>query len=75
MDRKGRKKTAAILTVVVLAILAALWCVLLAVVGAPPILVIVIAVGDSIMLIWLGLHCKDRLHEIDEGLEDAVDNY
>ena len=75
MDRKGRQKAAAVLTVVVLAMLTVSWCILLAAIGAPPVVVIVISVADAIMLIWLGFHCKDRLKEIDEGQEDAVDNY
>ena len=75
MDKKSREKATVILIVAVLAILVAASCILLSLAGIEPIIVAVVAIGDIIILIWLGFHVKDRLKEIDEGLEDAVDNY
>ena len=75
MDRNDGKKAVVILIVVFLAVWAAVWCVALAYLGAGPVTVSVIAVINVITLIWLGFHARDRLKEIDEGLDDAVNDY
>ena len=75
MTSKGGQKAVVILIVLFLCIWVAVWCVLLAFVGAGPVVVTVIAILNVITLIWLGIHAKERLEEIDEGLEDAVNDY
>lgn len=74
MEKMGSKAS-----IVLIVILVCLWEAILPVVlyllGLPIWLVIASAAIVVIFGIALAYYARERFHEIDEGLEDAVDNY
>jgi Flp pilus assembly protein TadB len=74
MRKRGEK-----ISIVIIVILVCLWEAILPTVlyliGAPIWLVIISAVIVLLIGIALGYFALERFRELDEGLEDAVDNY
>ena len=75
MDRNGLKKAGALGVLVVLVLFFVTVITLYTVLGAPWPLVAVVATVYIVVVAVLTYHVGARFREIDEGIDDAVDNY
>lgn len=75
MVGNGRKKAGAVLCAALFAAYLALLPLLYLVIEVPGIVAAAISVVCLALIIALAWFTRQRIREIDEGLEDAVDNY
>ena len=75
MDSNGMKKLGVVLIIILLALYIAGYVVILAVMDEPWAMIIVYGLIATIVLALLTYQGWLRFKEIDEGLEDAVNDY
>ena len=75
MDRGSKARIEAAVVAVFLVLLLITVPLMYLVLEAPPFMVLGMAVGYLIVAVLVLFYTRQRFKEIEEGLEDAVDNY